>query len=67
MEQCSDSKCQKPARAAVKVTRPSRGDVRIAIYTDDRYAPKTATRTCNEHTIDSVKSLMLILIDIDGE
>lgn len=57
--------CERPARAAIRVTRPSRADLRITLYADDRVAPKTAIRYCHEHTVATLTALARTVVDGD--
>lgn len=60
---CSDHGCFKPARVAVRTTRPSRPDLQTRIYWDERVAPKTASLYCKEHGTALMVSLCNTLID----
>lgn len=57
--------CPRPARAAIRVTRPKRSDLRITLYADDRVAPTTAIRYCREHTLGTLIQLAETVVDLD--
>lgn len=63
--ECGDSRCSKPARCAIRTTRPTRADMRVTIYADDRVAPKSATPYCHEHGVHLAKELTEVLVDGD--
>lgn len=50
---------------AVRTTRPSREDLRVTSYADDRSAPKAATRYCKEHGMATVRELLTVVVDSD--
>jgi len=64
---CGEKDCKRPARAAFRITRPTRADVRVTVYTDDRSAPKTASRACKECMLKLAGQLLTVLIDGDNE
>lgn len=59
--------CQRPARMAVRTTRPSRDDVRIAVFADDRVAPMSAMRYCKACGLAVLAELATIVVDSDEE
>lgn len=63
---CSEPRCDRDARMAVGTARPSREDLRVTAYADDRTAPKTATRYCKEHGIATTRELLIVVVDADG-
>lgn len=65
MTGCTSPGCERPARAAVRTTRPKRDDLRVLLYADDRTAPKTAQRYCHEHTAQLMADLVTALVDVD--
>lgn len=62
---CFDPRCEREARMAVRTTRPSREDLRVTSYADDRSAPKAATRYCKEHGMATVRELLTVVVDSD--
>lgn len=62
---CTDKDCERPARCAIRTTRPTRGDIRVTLYADDRTAPKTSPRYCHEHGVALVTGLARTLVDGD--
>ncbi len=62
---CSDKECERPARCAIRTTRPSRADIRVTLYADDRTAPKTALRYCHEHGVSTITALTRTVVDGD--
>jgi hypothetical protein len=62
-----DKVCGKQVRMAFRVTRPTRADIRLTVYTDDRVAPKTATRTCKQDGTRIISDMMAVLIDQDED
>lgn len=64
-EPCSVEDCQRDARCGIRTTRPSRADVRVTLYTDNRVAPKTAQRYCHRHGLQVLADLVAALIDRD--
>jgi hypothetical protein len=50
---------------AVKVTRPTRGDLRVTAYADDRTAPRGATPYCREHGTGTVSDLLMAVVEAD--
>lgn len=66
-KRCGTPDCPRPPRAAVRTTRPSRADVRVTLYTDDRAAPATASRYCHQCVRALVGSLVDTLVDLDDE
>jgi hypothetical protein len=65
-ETCSTKGCDREARCAVRTTRPTRADVRVTLYTDNRVAPKTACRHCQEHGLELLVGLAKVLVDGDA-
>lgn len=63
--QCFYEGCGRPTRAAIRTTRPSRADMRVTLYTDDRTAPGTATGYCREHVLAMLHDLAEVLVDGD--
>lgn len=59
--------CPRPARAAIRTTRPTRADVRVTVYTDNRVAPKTASRYCHQHAQWLLRDLLGALVDGDDD
>jgi hypothetical protein len=57
--------CSRPARAAIRTTRPSRAGLRVTLYPDDRSAPGPATRYCHEHAVQLMHDLTATLVDGD--
>lgn len=64
---CTATGCDRPARLAVRTTRPSRDDLRTTIYYDDRTAPRTAQRYCRQHGGETLAALVITLTDADEE
>lgn len=62
---CSHSGCERQARMAVRTTRPSREDLRVTIYCDDRSAPKTAQRYCKRCGQATVRDVLNVVVDSD--
>lgn len=62
---CHTSGCNRPARMAFRITRPTRADLRVLVYADDRVAPKTATRMCREHGIADVAGILQAVVHTD--
>lgn len=65
VEICITKDCGKPARCAIRTTRPSRPDIRVTIYTDNRHAPKSASRYCQGCAIPLASGLVQALVDGD--
>lgn len=47
---------------AFRVTRPTRADLRLTVWFDDRTAPKKATRECKEHGMRSVADILRTVV-----
>lgn len=62
---CSVEECKRPARCAIRTTRPKRGDLRVTLYADDRVAPKTALRYCHEHGVAVTTALARTVVEGD--
>jgi len=62
---CEERGCDKPARLAIRTTRPTRANLKSTIYYDERVAPKTASRYCNEHGTHLAAELVRTLADGD--
>jgi hypothetical protein len=52
---------------AVRTTRPTRGDLRVTVYADDRTAPKTAPRYCKSHGLETVAELLSVTVGADPD
>lgn len=63
---CTHPGCTKPARMAVRTTRPTREDLRSMIHFDDRAAPKTAQRYCKQHGTAVIAELIKALVSEDA-
>lgn len=66
MADCHDLHCVKPARMALRVTRPTRENVMLTMWSDERSAPRTTrnvTLYCKEHGIETVNTLLGVLVD----
>lgn len=63
---CSHGDCERESRMAVRTTRPTREDLRVTVYVDDRVAPKTAQRYCKECGLKTVRDVLNVVVDADG-
>lgn len=61
-EMCSHSECDKIALMAIRTTRPQRSDLTTRIYYDNRTAPKAAEALCKEHGLQTIATLMEVLV-----
>lgn len=59
---CDAERCDRIASMAVRVTRPSRPDLRITVYADVTVAPPRATPYCKEHGIGTATDLMRMVV-----
>lgn len=50
---------------AVRTTRPTREDLRVTVYADDRAAPKTAQRYCKQCGQATVRDVLNVVVDAD--
>lgn len=68
-EPCYREGCTKAARMAVRTRRPTRENVYITVWTDERAKgvpqPKLADRFCKEHGLDLLEQLLAVLVDMD--
>lgn len=60
---CTARECDQPARCAIKIARPTRGNMYLTIYYDERTAPKTAKPYCKKHGVETVTDVSKTLID----
>lgn len=63
-KKCSNSACDKPARVAIKTSRPKRELIKTTVWWDERVdVPKSAQLHCKEHGIATLNGLAMTLID----
>lgn len=60
---CQHSGCDKPARVAIKTTRPTRENLNTKVWWDERVAPKSAQFFCKQDGVAALTSLANTLID----
>lgn len=65
MTACFTPSCEREARMAVRATRPTREDLRVTAYADNRSAPKAATSYCKACGQQTVRELLDVVVDAD--
>jgi len=66
-ESCSSPDCDRPARMAIRTTRPQRDNVVVTVWTDSHAdkVPAKAPRYCREHGADMLADFVRVLVDGD--
>ena len=67
-EICSERDCTKPARMAMQTLCPTRDNVYLKVWTDERAdgVPAKAPRYCKAHGVAATTALLEVLVDGDA-